>query len=317
MNGAYVKLYCKKNKVKGDGTAPIYFAIRLEKEKLLFTGKNINPGLFDNSGGGGIINKKTYAKLNTYLENEKNKINDIILDFQYKKEVITFDKIISKYQNKSSYNSFLKFAYAELEKEKPAIAFKTYEDYNYSLKSLKDYQPDVTFEDLTYKFLKEYEIWLNVVKKRNQTSRARNFIAIRKFLNIAINYKLTTNYPFKEFKFSPGKKERDYLLESELKALQDLFDSNKLSKRHQDVLANFLFTCYTGIAGDDMKNKHRFNVSEDSITFERGKTNKPTKVPLTKLAKRMLPEIQNRKLKLKISEVSIDLAKVFELAKIK
>jgi integrase len=124
------------------------------------------------------------------------------------------------------------------------------------------------------------------------------------------------NYPFKEFKFSPGKKERDYLLESELKALQDLFDSNKLSKRHQDVLANFLFTCYTGIAGDDMKNKHRFNVSEDSITFERGKTNKPTKVPLTKLAKRMLPEIQNRKLKLKISEVSIDLAKIFELAKI-
>jgi hypothetical protein len=95
--GAYVKLYCKKKKIKPDGTAPIYFALRLGKEKLLYTGKNIKPDLFDNSGGGEIINKKLYSKLNTFLEVEKNKLNTIILDLQFKKESLTFDKIIGRF----------------------------------------------------------------------------------------------------------------------------------------------------------------------------------------------------------------------------
>ncbi len=35
---AYVKLYCKKSKVKSTGLAPIYFVIKLNgKEKLLST----------------------------------------------------------------------------------------------------------------------------------------------------------------------------------------------------------------------------------------------------------------------------------------
>jgi len=47
---AYVKLYCKKSKVKSTGLAPIYFVIKLNgKEKLLSTGKSIAPELFDNS----------------------------------------------------------------------------------------------------------------------------------------------------------------------------------------------------------------------------------------------------------------------------
>lgn len=113
---AYAKLYCKKTKINSKGLAPIYYVIRIGSgEKLFSSGKYIKPELFDNSGGGGLINKRAYAKLNAYLENEKNKINEIILDLQYKNEIITFDKISHKYNNASSANSFLDFAYKELE----------------------------------------------------------------------------------------------------------------------------------------------------------------------------------------------------------
>ncbi|MFC5538053.1 Arm DNA-binding domain-containing protein [Rhodocytophaga aerolata] len=42
------KLYCKKSKVKPDGTAPIYIVLRINsKPKLILTGKYINPNLGD------------------------------------------------------------------------------------------------------------------------------------------------------------------------------------------------------------------------------------------------------------------------------
>lgn len=87
----------QKTKVKPDGTAPVYFSIRIGKEKLPYTGKSIRPDLINNKGGGEITNKKVHAKLNLYLENEKNKLNAIILDLQYKKVTLSFEKVIGLY----------------------------------------------------------------------------------------------------------------------------------------------------------------------------------------------------------------------------
>lgn len=313
---AYIQLYCKKSRVRLDGTAPIYFSIRMGSQKLLYTGKNIKPELFDNKLGE-ITNKRVYGKLNLYLENEKNKINDIILDFQYRNEVITHEKIIARYKNHINQSSFLTFAYNELEDQKVYLKKKSYEDYKTSLNSLKEYKPNITFDNITYNFLKDFENWLKVTKKRKQNSRYRNFVAIRKFLKIAIKEGLTKNYPFEEFKFSLVNTERDYLTEDELLKLHNIFDAGKLSTKLQNTLANFLFTCYTGIAGDDMRNKDRFKIQDDCIYFERGKTSKQVKVPLTKKAKRMLPEIMERPLKQKIHRVNEDLEEIMSEAKIK
>lgn len=144
---------------------------------------------------------------------------------------------------------------------------------------------------MNFKFLKEYETWLIVFRKRNQNSRTHNFVAIQKYLNLVIKYGITKTYPFQEVKFSTSSSEIDFLDEKEIIMLQKLYDSNQLSLKHQKTLANFLFTCYTGIAGDDLKNKQRLTFTEDYVIFERGKTKKPVKVPLTKLAKRMVPEV--------------------------
>jgi hypothetical protein len=47
-----VKLFCKKSKVKPDSTAPIYLVLRIDnKDKLILTGKYIDPNLFDYNTG--------------------------------------------------------------------------------------------------------------------------------------------------------------------------------------------------------------------------------------------------------------------------
>ncbi len=313
----YAKLYCKKKNINKDGKTLIYLVIRIGiKEKLLSTGKYIDPGLFNNSGYGGIIEKRNHGKLNTYLENEKNKVNDLILDLQYKNEVITFDKIIHKYCNTSSAENFLEFAYKELELLKPKLAKKTYLDYYYSLKNLEEFNAELTFDDLSYRFLTRFEVWLKAVKHRNQNSRVRNFTAIRKFLNLAINYGLTKNYPFRQFKFSGKRVEREHLTEIELTKLQELFDSKTLSEKLQKTLGNFLFTCYTGIAADDMKHKERLKIDGKTVTFNRGKTGEFVMVPLSNKAKALVPFIQEENLKQKTHRIHQDLTEIMELASI-
>ena len=88
---AYAKLYCKKTKPKLDGTSTIYFVLKVDgKEKLISSGKSINPDLFDNNSGS-IKSKASYSKLNAYLTRELNKINDIILAIEYRNQKLTFD----------------------------------------------------------------------------------------------------------------------------------------------------------------------------------------------------------------------------------
>lgn len=63
-----VKLYCKKSKVKPDGTAPIYLVLRINrKDKLILTGKYIDPNLFDNNTGKAKRGAPDSLKLNAYL----------------------------------------------------------------------------------------------------------------------------------------------------------------------------------------------------------------------------------------------------------
>jgi site-specific recombinase XerD len=310
----YVKLYCKKNRIKKNGESPIYFVIKLKgKERLLYTGKTIAPKMFSNHGLGEAINKVKNGKLNSFLIQEVAKFNNIIINMELKKDPLSFEKILSTYCNLDSQDCFIKFYESELESLKAGMAKNTYRDYHVSLNNLKEFAPSLTFNDLDYKFLVRFETWLKQ-KGRNQNSRYRNFTAIRKFLNLAIRYGLTENYPFKDFKFSPVQVEREYVTEPELTSLQQLFDQGKLRERHANTLANFLFTCYTGISADDMRNKERINFNGTHISFVRGKTGKIVKIPLTSKAARMLPEVQKRPLKLSASKTHCDLKEIMKIA---
>lgn len=311
---AYVKLYCKKNRIKKNGEAPVYFVIKLNgKEKLLFAGKTVNPKAFDNLTGE-VSNKILNAKLNSYLLNERGRFNDIILDLQYRKESITFDKVINCYQKPLSNNCFLEFFSSELELLKNGLAYKTYKDYLVSFNNLKEYRKSLSFEEIDYKFLVQYDIWLKSVKKRNQNSRYHNFAAIRKFINLAIKYGYTKNYPFTEFKFKQKSVEREFLNEDEVRSLQNLFCSNGLSRKLRVTLAHFLFTCYTGVAADDLRHKERLKFTDELLVFERGKTKHLVKVPLTSKAKMIKDEVLMSSLKQSSSRTNNDLKDIMELA---
>jgi hypothetical protein len=78
------KLYCKKSRLKPDGTAPIYIVLRINgKPKLILTGKYINPDHFDNHSGKVGRGEANSMKLNAYLGAKLALIEKIILDLQH------------------------------------------------------------------------------------------------------------------------------------------------------------------------------------------------------------------------------------------
>jgi hypothetical protein len=114
-------LYCKKSKVKPDGTAPIYLMLRINsKDKLILTGKYIDPNLFDNNTRKAKRGVPDMLKLNTYLGAKLAQMEKIILDFQHQGRSITHEYIISAYHADGSV-LFVDLCRKELEDAKGTI----------------------------------------------------------------------------------------------------------------------------------------------------------------------------------------------------
>jgi integrase/recombinase XerD len=310
---AYIKLYCKKSKKKPNGLAPIYYVIRIDgKEKLIASGKFIAPDEFDNKAEAPKNNKK----LQIVLNREKEKFSKIILDLEEEGRPVTFDYVIERY-NLGQKDNFIEFCEKELKNMKGMIKPKTYADYADSIKVLKAYRTDIRINEITFDFLKDFEVWLTRIRKRSKNSRAHDFTMIRKFQNIAVRKGLSKVYAFRQFRIQREQGTKEFNDEKELQALIDLYRKKTLAVKLQRTLANYIFTCHTGVAGDDMRNKDRFQISDNCMYFRRGKTDRPVVIPLPRVALEMWEEIKDRNLKKKIYQVNEDLRDIMKIAEIK
>jgi integrase/recombinase XerD len=109
------KLYCKKSERKSDGTAPVYIVLRINnKDKLIATGKYVNPDNFDNSSGKLSRAEANSMKLNAYLGAKLALIEKIILDLQHEGRAITHEQVIQSYDSDGKL-LFVDFCRQELE----------------------------------------------------------------------------------------------------------------------------------------------------------------------------------------------------------
>ena len=113
---------------------------------------------------------------------------------------------------------------------------------------LQEFRPGLDFKDITYTFLKEFEVHLKE-KGNSVNTIAKHLRQLRTLVNEAINqgYIPSDAYPFRKFKIKQEKGRKEFLTPDELKRLENLDVDKKL--RH--VLDAFLFCCYTGLRFSD------------------------------------------------------------------
>ena len=114
---------------------------------------------------------------------------------------------------------------------------------------LQEFRPGLDFKDITYTFLKDFEVYLRE-KGNGINTVAKHLRQLRTLVNEAINqgYIHADAYPFRKFKIKQEKGSHEFLIPDELKKLENL-EVHDLKLRH--VLDAFLFCCYVGLRFSD------------------------------------------------------------------
>lgn len=114
---------------------------------------------------------------------------------------------------------------------------------------LQEFRPGLDFKDITYTFLKDFEVYLRE-KGNGINTVAKHLRQLRTLVNEAINqgYIHADAYPFRKFKIKQEKGRNEFLTPDELKKLENL-EINDRKLRH--VLDAFLFCCYVGLRYSD------------------------------------------------------------------
>lgn len=114
---------------------------------------------------------------------------------------------------------------------------------------LQEFRPGLDFKDITYSFLKDFEVYLRE-KGNGINTVAKHLRQLRTLVNEAINqgYIHADAYPFRKFKIKQKRGRHEFLTPDELKKLENL-EVNDRKLRH--VLDAFLFCCYVGLRYSD------------------------------------------------------------------
>ena len=188
---------------------------------------------------------------------------------------------------------------------------------------------DLYLKELDYKFLCDFENFLQeYYPKKHPRAMSHNTVMkhiqrLRKMVRMAYHLEWIDKDPFRRWKTTFEKREREFLSANELSNLETYEFPVERLDRVRDL---FVFSCYTGISYVDIMGLSLVNISmgidgNNWIFTKRQKTKTPIKIPLldpvlalikkyanhpvTQITGSLLPVITNEKLNVYLKEVAI------------
>lgn len=180
--------------------------------------------------------------LNLILNQFIQKGQRIILNAEREDTSLTFQQFKEQMVATKS-QDFFDFCGKELVRRFDSGKFsaETIRNNKSKLRKLKGFRKTIFFNDLTPKFLNDYEWYMRVEKENGVNTIFTAMKFLRTMINAARNQGMTDVYPFSNYKLTFKKNTRDRLYISEVELLQKLYDSGTLDKKLQNVLRFFLF----------------------------------------------------------------------------
>ncbi len=182
------------------------------------------------------------------------------------------------YQNNNTFNKWFK-----LQLEKETTKESTKKVLYTVLNQLNNFNSNLSFSDIDFKFLKSFERFL-IDKDLKPNTISIYLKAIKKFVRLAVNNDFinSNNNPFKSFKISMKKTEKAFLLPFEIDIIENLnLENYKHLKYTRDL---FLFSCYTGLRFSDVMTLEINNIQtidgKKWLVKNQQKTDEKIKIPI-------------------------------------
>ena len=227
-------------------------------------------------------------------------LNKIIFDFNQKANNIVFENYFKplpllEFKNRlldRNYGNtdFYVFIEKEIELLKASRASGTIANYYKLINTMKEWKSTLSFDQITLEYIQRFHN--HEIEVGNQLSTIYKKHANFKFLvGLAVDKEIIAKNPYERFEIKKSIKAQntDVLTEDELKKLQKVYDAKKYKDGKQEVLREFLFSCYTSLSYAEFSEVTYENLKQIKLkskeTFlllcnERTKTSIMYKIPI-------------------------------------
>ena len=200
---------------------------------------------------------------------------------------------MNEYHNPTAFNTFFEYVTWYQKLRFKEIEESTATHHKVVIKKLKEYNENLTFDDITTDFIREYAVYLKKTLKNRDSTANKNLTTIKIYVRDAFKRGYLRSNPFEDLKVKwQHHVPVDYLTESELLKLTDLYSSKTLQDNYQKVLGFFLFMCFTSLHISDAKAVKIEQISNSTLTYYRTKNRnskpEPIFIPLSKPAKKII-----------------------------
>ncbi len=117
------------------------------------------------------------------------------------------------------------------------------------LNHLSSFREDITFADIDYRLVCDFDRYLRAVKLKVNTI-AKIMKVYHRYINVALSEELLIADPFRKYKIHREPTRKASLTERELKRVEKGVDT--LPENEKNVVRAFLFSCYTGLRYSDL-----------------------------------------------------------------
>ena len=288
MIKASIKILLRTDFTKKDGTNPICLRLILNRRVRLYS-LNISVKSEDWNEKGFI--KKSNSLHETYnldIQNALNKANSIIYNYSLENKPLSFTEF-KKHFTKHDINSdsFYVFMEYQIKKTKGILSPETIRTHEAHLSKLKKFKTQLLFEEINQELIEAYKRYMITKLHNKPNSVSKSLAVVKSMLNRAISEGYIKENAFKNIPIQGIKGNREFLTKEEFKKLEAI-DRNKLNKPQKNALNYFIFSCYTGLRYQDIKNLKYKHIEGDMIKITMNKTKQLVKIPLAKKAKKLL-----------------------------
>ena len=308
MNKTFNLLFfIKKNKIRTNGTAPIYLRITIDGKAAEIAAKRyIDPKKWDNKSQKAVGNSQEAKTLNAYLKTLEQQVYDFHYLMLKEEDFVTAESLKSKLLGTDVTTRMLIPIFQEHNDKVEALVGQdfapgTLERYKTSLKHTQEFLnwkykvSDIDITKIDHVFIMDYDFWLRSVRKCANNTAVKYIKNFKKIIRLCMANGWLSKDPFLGYKAKLKVVERPYLTKDEIRAI---YEKEFASDRLNQVRDIFLFSCYTGLAYVDVKqlSKSNINIGIDGnkwIFTRRQKTDTSSRIPILTTAENIIEKYKN------------------------
>jgi len=302
-----VLFFLKRDKVKSDGSIPLFCRITVDGQESRFSMKcDVNPKFWDVKSGKANGRTIEAVKVNALIDNTKAAIFKIYRELQERDNFVTAEKIKNVFlgveiKQQTLLELFEKYSY-ELENHIVENNCDNHYYYRRTRELLTDFLrqfhnvSDIAVREIESNFIHEFQSYLAVNHHFSFNSAAKHLKNLKHIMNVAVDRNYIAKNPFSKFNMQYKNPGREILTQEELEKLMTFkFDD----KRFEQVRDVFVFCCFTGLSYTDVFNMTNENLqlSFDGklwIKGRRQKTDVEYSIPVLNIPKMILDKYENQ-----------------------